>query len=200
MDEIANVRAWYVGDLGVRQDSSKSFDARLDFFRWRRDTVDFLFNNVIDEALFGRKIQEVVVSILLTFKGHFSPELDAWDEFEWDELVHRTEFVVAEAAALAIKMRRSETGVWLPFHPTPGSVALPEAVSVHRDTDVALPPEQTEVLANSTVTMTVVPGLSKHTSEMVLRPGVPWSKVVNKTKRRARCFIDLLPAHITGEQ
>lgn len=170
------------------------------FFRWRAHTIDFLFENIIDGALIAEHLREVAATILQTFKGYFKAELEVGGRFGWDELVHVTEFVVATAADLALNMRRSQDGVWLPFHPTPGSGALAEAVSVHKDTAVALPPRQTDLLADSKVTMTVVPGLIKHTSEKDMMPGEMWSQVVKRTRRRAKCFVDLLPTHITGEQ
>lgn len=178
----------------IRDDSTKSFYDRAMLMHWRRATANFIKIGIMDHAMCEQQVQEAVLSILQTYVGYFKPELSTGDAAAWDELVYRAEFVVAQAAILACKMRQSLFGVWLPFHPTPGSDALSDAVTVHQEKSVAMPPGQTGAVAGSTVTMTVVPGLVKLESKVVYVEGSntgPGCKIVKSTMLRAKCFIDL---------
>lgn len=173
-------------------------ETRDRFYNWQAETIDFIQNTIVDDQLRMQQAQEVVHSILTVYAGLFKLELGAHATAAWDELVYRTLFVVASAADVAEEMRSSTMGdgLWMPFHPTPRSKALPEAVMAHKDSSLFQPSGRVPT-AESMVTLTVVPGLVKIQPEVKRRDvmgeatGSLESVIRRRTKLRARCFIDL---------
>lgn len=85
-------------------------------------------------------------------------------------------------------MIKSALEVWLLFHPTPGSDAVPDAVRVHHEISVPLPPGQTSEVVASLINMTVVPGLASFETGVAFDPSRDGlgSKIVKKTRLRAK--------------
>lgn len=74
---------------------------------------------------------------------------------------------------------------------------MPEAIIRHRDTDVSLPLGQTEVRADSMITLTVVPGLAKYEMRNVVVDDDAAQLLVQNTvirkmvRMKAQCLIDI---------
>lgn len=153
-------------------------------------------------------VGDVVCDILYTFAGHFKSAFSSGTEQDWDVLVARASFLVAEAGILACKMRQSKDGVWLPFIPKVNRRVDFKLVEIHNQKDVALPPGQTDMdAASSRITMSVVPGLGKFTtSEYMSGPTLSTDPddllptIRHKVRAKAKCFIDLKADDVTASQ
>lgn len=129
--------------------------------------------------------------------NHINAPYSEGGDIDLDGLINRAIELVCFAVELAIIMRRSRNGTWSPFIPIRG-VAVTGAIMPHEDRDASLPSGQDDVAADSTVTMTVVPGLCKY--EMVpadddpAQPGVAMTRIEKRVRLRAKCLIDLTAA------
>lgn len=192
--------------FGVENEPARTHEERLEFFRWRNNSVTFISATANDQDAWEAVVDEVVCGILYTFAGHFKSKFSNGTAQDWDVLVARTSFLVAEAGALAGRMRQSRDGVWVPFIPTADRGLDVNAVEVHDQKDLALPPGQADVsAARSRITMTVVPGLAKFTTREGAAgsissqdPVEPLPAILHKVRRKAKCFIDLTADDVTA--
>lgn len=175
---------------------------REKWYIWRKDTVDVAYGWLTQHTDYEQTIDNAVFDILTLYQGHIKPAFAGGDRESWDNLVGRTTELVTFAARLSIMMRRSQDGTWSPFIPIHGHVVVPEAMMRHQDTDVSLPPGQTEIRTDSTVTVTVVPGLSKYEVTEVgtdpAKPGETNTTIRKKVRMKAKCLIDITDAQ-TGK-
>lgn len=175
---------------------------REKWYIWRKDTVDVAYGWLSQHTDYEQTVDNAVFDILTLYKGHIKPAFGGGDQDSWDKLVGRTIEIVTFAARLSIMMRRSQDGTWSPFIPTRGQVVRPEAMMRHQDTDSSLPPGQTEIRGSSTITATVVPGLSKYEMTDVesdpAHPGERNTTVRKRVRMKAKCLIDITEAQ-TGK-
>lgn len=164
---------------------------------WRKDTVDIAYGWLSADSDYERNIENTIFDILYLYAGQIWTETPS--EENLDQIIYRATEIVAFAAELSIMMRRCRNGTWSPFIPIRGT-AVTGAIMVHQDIETALPEGQEEVLPTSTVTMTVVPGLSKYEMQAVdddpAQPGVRMTRIVKRVRMRAKCLIDLTEADV----
>ncbi|PSS05127.1 hypothetical protein BD289DRAFT_470375 [Coniella lustricola] len=194
-------------------DTTKQYCKRLDFFEWRRNTVDFVFETLLSHQRCEEMANYVVFEILWTWMPFFKNRYMKGDAAAWDALILETSRIVNAAENLAVKMRRSADGVWSPFIPKCGSQFKLNEVDIYWDhTAKPMKPDKKRFNGlrdekskrlfeeaqnraqhpqpDSKVTMTVVPGLHKYVVQR--SPNNPELSVVEvEVRRPAMCFFDL---------
>lgn len=175
---------------------------REKWYIWRKDTVDVAFGWLSQHADYEQTVDNAVFDILTLYQGHIKPAFAGGDQDSWDKLVGRTTELVTFAARLSIMMRRSQDGTWSPFIPIRGQVVRSEAMMRHQDTELSLPPGQTETKIDSKITATVVPGLSKYEMADVetetAHSGERKTTIQKMVRMKAKCLIDITEAQ-TGK-
>lgn len=170
---------------------------RKNFFQWRKDTVDMTYGWLSQHEDYEQNVENAVFDIVGLYQGHIKAPYSNGDRYNWDTTIYRTTELVAFAADLGIRMRRSKDGTWSPFIPVRGITVREEAIMRHQDTDASFPAGQTQVRPDgkSKVAMTVVPGLSKYqmqdAPEDPAQPGVKMAQTFKIIRMKAKCLIDL---------
>lgn len=194
--------------MATDRGNTKPRRVREKFYMWRKDTVDIVYGWLSQNEDYEKSIENAVFDILALYQGHLVAPWASGTRYDADQLTWRTTEIVAFACELALLMRRSRDGTWSPFVPTRGTPARPHAVMAHRDVTLREPtghslprgrkgmgPAQDGILEASTVTMTVVPGLSKYEMRDVeddpLQPGVRQTRIFKTVRMKAKCLIDL---------
>lgn len=194
-------------------DTTKEYRKRLDFFEWRRNTVDFVFETLVSHARCEEMANNVIFEMLWTWMPFFKKNYMKGDATAWGALILETSRIVNAAENLAVKMRRSADGVWSPFIPKGGSQFKPNVVEVYWN-QIAKPMQPDQKKYNnlndeknkrlfqeaqkraqhpqpdSKVTLTVVPGLHKYVVQRSPE-NRDLSVVEVEVMRPAMCFFDL---------
>lgn len=181
-----------VDEMLFQKKRERSLDSRKRFFVWRKETADFIYNHLVDDAHYAQVFDDAVQELLYIFMGFFRAPYNTGDRASWEDLIQLTSDLVDAAWRFAILMRRAKVA-WDGFFLNPGDRNRDFYVQLHEREDLAKPRGQQGILPSSKITMTVVPGLVKH----VVVPGSDESRDPNSSKVKTmlivgtKVFVDL---------